>query len=384
MKKKTFLLISHSSELTGGAEENFKRILKYLHSKYNILGIFPEGVRAETFKKYSDQFITVPSKIFPVNRFSPIQYFMFFWKSLGKLYKIFDFINNKRIDVCLLNVSVSFMEIFPLLYYKIPYVIYIREQVIPSFIKNIFFKFINKTACGIVANSKYTRDDFIKATNCKNIELIYSTIDEEYINKSKLMNDKSEKSKAFFTILNIASLYNTKNQTVLVRAMNEIKDKVDIKVKIIGKKVDKDHYNNLIKLINNFNLHENVEIVGELNKEKLNFEMFNCDCIVITSKEEAQSLVLLEALYFEKPVISTNVGIVREVIKHNENGLIYNYDDPVTLAKHILTLKNSNNLYNKFMQESKRTYDKYFSTRISLKRLEEYVLKSINKTWKID
>ena len=377
MEKKTFLLISHSSDLSGGGEDNFERILIYLHNKYNILGIFPEGVRAETFIKYSHQYITVPNQIFPVNRISPYIYFLFFWKSLGKLYKIFNFINNKKIDVCLLNVSVSFMEILPLLYYKIPYIIYIREQVIPSFIKNIIFKFINKTAKGIVANTKYTRDDFIKVTNCKNIELIYSTINEEYNNKFILENRRFEKDTSAFTILNIASLFDIKNQIVLIKAINEIKEIKDIKAKIIGKKANYDYVRTLIKLIKKYKLNDKIEITGELGKETLYPKMLNCDCIVITSKEEGQSLVLLEALFFEKPVIATNVGIVREVIKHYENGLIYDYDDPKTLAKYILELKNSKNLYNKFVQESKKTYNKNFSTQVSFNRYEEYILKCL-------
>jgi len=382
--KKTLLLISHSSELTGGSEDNFERILKHFYKRFDVIGVYPKGKRVETFRKYTYQYTIVPNKVFPINRFSLIQYFEFLWKSMGKLYKIFCFLNDKKVDICLLNSSVSFIEIIPLLYYKIPFVIYIREKIFPYIVEKLIFKFINFTAFGIVVNSKYTMDDFINVTKNKNIELIYSTIDEQYCNYMKYYNSKLSKNKESFTVLNIGSIYDKKNQKILIHAINEIREIKGLKVKIVGKTVDKSYYDSMIELINKHDLNNIIQVVGELNKSELIKEIINSDCIVITSKEESFSLVLLEALFFEKPVISTYVGIIREVINHNVNGFIFEDDDQKTLARYILELKNNDDLYNKFEHESRKTYNKYFATEVSFNKYEEYIFKCLNKVGKLN
>ena len=46
------------------------------------------------------------------------------------------------------------------------------------------------------------------------------------------------------------------------------------------------------------------------------------DCLVITSKYEAQPMVANEALILDTPVVSTEFSSVREVISDNTNGII--------------------------------------------------------------
>lgn len=62
------------------------------------------------------------------------------------------------------------------------------------------------------------------------------------------------------------------------------------------------------------------------------------DVFVTTSEREGGPTSALEAMFFEKPVVSTNVGILSEVIKNGENGYISEVRDYVGLAENIKTL----------------------------------------------
>lgn len=62
------------------------------------------------------------------------------------------------------------------------------------------------------------------------------------------------------------------------------------------------------------------------------------DIFVMTSEREGGPTSVLEAMYLEKPIVSTNVGIVPEIIKNGENGYVSDVKDYISLAKNIQTL----------------------------------------------
>src|SRR5690606_40186848 len=62
------------------------------------------------------------------------------------------------------------------------------------------------------------------------------------------------------------------------------------------------------------------------------------DVFLMTSEREGGPTSVLEAMYLEKPIVSTNVGIVPEIIKNGENGYVSDVKDYISLAKNIQTL----------------------------------------------
>jgi len=62
------------------------------------------------------------------------------------------------------------------------------------------------------------------------------------------------------------------------------------------------------------------------------------DLLVIPSTSEASSLVAMEAMAFEKPVVATSVGGLPEVVGDGETGLLVRPGDPQALAHAVLTL----------------------------------------------
>ncbi|MFZ1322259.1 MAG: glycosyltransferase family 4 protein [Ignavibacteria bacterium] len=279
-------------------------------------------------------------------------------------------IKNRDIDLCFINSSVCFVEMLVVNFFKIPYVLSIKEKINPAWIRNLIYKFVSKTSVKIIVISKFLYDLYSKSENYK-IKIIHSSIEEDFYqecyNKTEEEKDRNKK----FVILNIAAFYDLKNQLSLVNAVNLINNSDDILVKFIGKNVDNKYFDHLLKEIENSKNRNSFEIVGELDKKSLIKEIKKSHCVVITSKEEGQSLVLLEAMFLERAVISTKVGVVSEIIKNYENGLLYDVNDSQTLSEHILKLKNDKELYTGIIKSSKETYHRNFSLERSLRQHEE-------------
>lgn len=82
-----------------------------------------------------------------------------------------------------------------------------------------------------------------------------------------------------------------------------------------------------IKLvIKNLNLEENVTITGELNEfEKVSI-LNDVDVFVLPSPSEGLSIALLEALYMNIPVVTTNRVGLNNVIKKNNAGIVVDFN----------------------------------------------------------
>lgn len=368
---KTILLISHSSGATGGGEDDFLRLLQFLHGKYRIFIIIPDGARKNLFVQYSDKHLIIPNQIFPIHQFSIIQYLKFIVRSFQKWFMIFPFLSkNKEVNVCFLNSSVCFAEIFPLVFFGIPYVISIKENIRPKFVRKVIYKLISKTSREVIVISKYLKDIYLSVTNKNNAKIIYSSIEVGYylnIAKNICQENLSER----FTILNIGGIYDLKNQIALVRAINLLEEPGNIRVIFIGSKADEKYFKLLVNEINDSPRKNVFKIVGELDKDSLIQEIKKSHCVAITSKEEGQSLVLLESMLLERPVISTKVGVVPELIIDYQNGLLFEHNDYRTLAKHIITLKDNVDLSIKFAACNKKLFNEKFSLRTSLENIEK-------------
>jgi len=371
---KTLLFITHSSNITGGGEDDYQKLLLHFKDKYKIFTIFPNGPRGAEIKEYSDKYLEISSSVFPFTKFDFIGYLKFFKNNCKKIFKIYSFLKeNRNIDLCFVNSSVCFLETLPFIYLKIPYVLSVKENIQPKFIRKLIFLVYKNSAKKILTISRFLKEKIINVTKRKDIEIIYSTINEiefEEIRKN-CINEISNNENRKFRILNIGSVQKLKSQHVLLEAAKMI-NKVDIKVELAGGISSPKYYKYLEKqIMGNKDLSDRVTYIGELKKKELIKKIIESDCIVITSKEEGQSLVLLESLYLEKPVITTNVGIVGEIIKNGENGLIYDYGDSVKLSNLLTKLITDKAFYESIQKNCRNTYVQNFNSEVMINKYEK-------------
>lgn len=106
-------------------------------------------------------------------------------------------------------------------------------------------------------------------------------------------------------------------------------------------------------------LNDRVAYVGRKVGEEKNTFFQQADIFILPTMNECFPLVILEAMEYKLPVISTNEGGIPDMVKDGENGLIFEKQNPYSLADCIakllddeeLRVKMGNAGYDKFCRE---------------------------------
>lgn len=89
-------------------------------------------------------------------------------------------------------------------------------------------------------------------------------------------------------------------------------------------------------ILRDLNLEKNVHLLGYVNNEQLHWLYQHCFCFVYPSLFEGFGLPLLEAMTFGKPVISSNVTSMPEIV--GTAGILINPEDPDELFNAMKTM----------------------------------------------
>jgi len=63
-------------------------------------------------------------------------------------------------------------------------------------------------------------------------------------------------------------------------------------------------------------------VIDNINQQQKNAVLDACDLLCLPSRAESLGVAYLEAWYFKKPVVALDLPVLREVIAHNEDGLL--------------------------------------------------------------
>ncbi|MFP7297237.1 glycosyltransferase family 4 protein [Neobacillus niacini] len=160
------------------------------------------------------------------------------------------------------------------------------------------------------------------------ITVIYNGIKVPKVVTSKRANSNEK------IISVVGRLSEEKGHKFLFKSLAKLKHThphLNWKLNIVGDGPLKDELN---LLADKLNLRANINFQGFVNN--MDTVYINSDLIVLPSENEAFPFVAIEALAYEKPVISTNVGGLPEIIRQNETGLLVPYGDENAMADSIL------------------------------------------------
>ncbi len=204
-----------------------------------------------------------------------------------------------------------------------------------------------------------------------NLQLLWNRLPINSIfTKYKWSEDKYKD----FTIITTAAGYPLKGLHFLLEALSYVKVKYP-KVKLIVPGSDIVHAEGIIaklkqpgygkylsKLISKYNLVNNVSFVGILSPEKYAEVMSKSEIFVSSSAIENHCSALREAMTVGIPCISSKVGGIPDYANHNENALLYTYNQPKELAECIIQLFSSSETRLHISKNAKATIRDMYSS----------------------
>lgn len=128
------------------------------------------------------------------------------------------------------------------------------------------------------------------------------------------------------------------------------------------------------QMIEELGLSQKVVLPGRIDNEHLSAYYSACKvfCLPSVTTAEAFGVVLIEAMSFGKPVISTRLGNgVEWVTGHGETGLTVPVNDPKALASAVLNLLDDSETYESFSRRASARFKSEFTTEIMASRLSE-------------
>lgn len=260
--------------------------------------------------------------------------------NISNLKELNEIIIRNNVDVLHLHTSdsLTLFYIYSLFYKFKGKVVFSKKGigVTSSFLSKL--KYNSKKIDHIICVSEVVKDNFCKILNKnarKKIKVIYDCVSIENVTMTEMevkqFKEENYISETDFIIGSIANHTEAKDLFTLFKAMNILKNKYnlsDLKVLQIGE------FSNLTSeyknLINDLGIENQIIFTGQISDAKKFNSIF--DLFVVSSKREGGPSSALEAMFLKTPVISTDVGIMSEIIKNNVNGFICEIENPEALA----------------------------------------------------
>lgn len=167
----------------------------------------------------------------------------------------------------------------------------------------IFIKFLTQKAQAVVAISQSQRS-YLEKNGFKNVKVIYNT-ESFYPHESKVQKEK--------TILFAGKLSKGKGADILLDAIKQLKEKINIKFLVAGS----------INVSKTKNFNKNVKFLGSLGHKALCKYYLRVSGVVMPSVyPEAFGRVALEALAAGTPAVVVNIGALPEIVNDGQTGRV--------------------------------------------------------------
>jgi N-acetyl-alpha-D-glucosaminyl L-malate synthase BshA len=151
-------------------------------------------------------------------------------------------------------------------------------------------------------------------------------------------------------------------------------EEVPAKLVLVGDGPDRSECERLSRQLN---LGDNVKFLG---KQDALVEILNAsDIFLIPSQSESFGLAALEAMACGLPVISSSVGGLPELVRHNETGFIAEIGDIERMAKYTVDLLTNERKYKLFSSNARERAVTLFDKSKVIPQYEEYYKKFLSK-----
>lgn len=292
------------------------------------------------------------------------------------------------------NVS-AFWLLFSSLAKKVPWVIHWHSDVIGSapnklvayayhFYQFFEFSLLKKSAQIIATSPNYRQSSSVLKPWLDKTQIIPLGLAQNQIhitNSSKqyaaqLWSNDKYRGNNQHRILTIGRLSYYKGHKYLIEAMQDLPESQLI---IVGQG---EEYHSLQTLIERLNLKKRVLLTGKLAHSDLHALLESCHifCLPSIERTEAFGLVLLEAMYYAKPTIVSDIpgSGMTWVCQNNKTGLLSKPGDNDDIAEKIQLLQNNKNLAQQYGQMAAERLQQEFSLEVVARKTLQLYTKTLN------
>jgi len=225
-----------------------------------------------------------------------------------------------------------------------------------SGILRYLYKWIFNKSTVILLSKKlyYDVEQYVKYNNCRFLSNGINSKMVGYLKKE----DQLGELKCSFSAVYLSSLIRSKGILDFLRSIAIVKKAgYKIRATVIGGEQDIS-ISYLHEVIIKLGLKDNVKILGEVTGDKKERLLSAHDIFILPTfyPNECFPLVILEAMKYGLPVISTSEGAISEIVDNNINGFIIDKKRPDTIAEKIIYLINNKGAFIKMGVEARKKF----------------------------
>jgi colanic acid/amylovoran biosynthesis glycosyltransferase len=194
-------------------------------------------------------------------------------------------------------------------------------------------EFKAERAKGVVAISAYGRSQLFRwlaLNDWSKVAVVRCGLEASYFNSSQTLLTGRAKRAMPNSLLCIGRLSEQKGHLVLIEAAAMLHERgVHCELIFAG---DGELRNDIERRIDEAGIRSKVRITGWISSDQVQAEIAQASGIVVPSFAEGLPVVIMEAMAMEKPVISTYVAGIPELVQHGETGWLVPAGDSTALA----------------------------------------------------
>lgn len=225
-------------------------------------------------------------------------------------------------------------------------------------------------ATDIITNSNTTKRDvadFFKIPPSK-ITVLPNSVKDYSDSLREIVVEKNK-------LLYVGRLHPSKGVDVLINAFSQILKKFpDLHLNIIGQG---EILNDLIELTDVLGISKNVTFLGEKNKETVLKAYKKSYCTIVPSHSEAFGFTVIEAMSVSTCVIGANNTGIKEIILHEETGLLFETGNSDDLAQQLERILVDENFRNELSSKGYQRFTSCYENSIAINRDVEFFKKLI-------
>lgn len=255
--------------------------------------------------------------------------------------------------------------------YNGPYYNLFKLKFCEKIYDRLFVKILNKNSRMIFTKSILAKNYLIQK-GFENIKVLGVGLDETNFQNEISLNKNTKDLIKFMKknkcILYVGSLDKRKNFDFIIRVfekVNYINPSVNLIVIGNGNKKYVDYSFNQV----NSKVRKKIIHIKSVNNKCLKYIYSNSNLFLLPSKYEIFGMVLLEAMYFGVPVITSENGGSTTLINNHNNGVILNSFDELLWVNEIKKILNNNELAKYYSRNAKETIINNFTWKSIVKKL---------------